>query len=249
MNSLERISFPAPEKSQVWIDFDGTISKKDTLDELITRFSINDSWHELERLWRENLIGSRECLEGEFALLRITKEELNEVLGSMQIDAGLLDILELCEQRSIPVAVVSDGIDFFIKKILSSNGVFSLVVRSNTAKFVEGRFTLECPHNDPKCDVKAAHCKCASMKALGQPGRRNIYIGDGRSDLCPARKADIVFAKNVLAACLKAENIGHIEYTNLGQVASVLSSAWMPAEERDDLCVTGTSAELVSETV
>jgi 2,3-diketo-5-methylthio-1-phosphopentane phosphatase len=227
MKNASGLILPKPEKCQVWIDFDGTISKKDTLDELILRFSVDDSWKEIERQWREKTIGSKECLEREFSLLRVSDEQLAELLDSIGVDNGLFEIMNICEQLSIPVAVLSDGIDFFIKRILSSNGIFNLPVRSNTVKKNEnGSFLLVCPHLDPCCGVKAAHCKCSSMKALGQPGRKSIYIGDGRSDLCPAKKADFVFAKNALAQCLREENADYIEYANLSHVSSYLTSAW-----------------------
>jgi 2-hydroxy-3-keto-5-methylthiopentenyl-1-phosphate phosphatase len=226
MKGISGLVLPKPEKCQLWIDFDGTISKKDTLDELISRFSVDDSWKEIERQWRENLIGSRECLEKEFSLLRVSDTELENLLDSIGIDNGLYEILDICERLSIPVAILSDGVDFFIKRILSSGGISDLTVRSNTVKKENGAFLLVCPHNDPVCKVSAAHCKCSSMKALGQPGRKNIYIGDGRSDLCPARKADFVFAKNVLAQCLREENANYIEYANLRHVSSYLTAAW-----------------------
>ncbi|EQD32500.1 phosphoserine phosphatase [mine drainage metagenome] len=57
---------PLPSKAQVWIDFDGTISREDVLDELVSRFASNDSWKLVEERWRTGLIGSAECLRSEF---------------------------------------------------------------------------------------------------------------------------------------------------------------------------------------
>lgn len=216
----------SPRDCQIWIDFDGTISSKDTLDELIKNFSIDDSWLLAEEQWSKGLIGSRQCLEKEFALLRITPDTLNDFLSKMKIDMGLFQILNLCEKWSIPITVVSDGIDLFITKILNSNGVFNLTIRSNTIIHEDNRITLVCPHHDSTCGVKAAHCKCSSMRELGIPGKHNIYIGDGRSDLCPARHADIVFAKNALANCLRKEGIPFTEFHDLGYVADSLSETW-----------------------
>jgi 2-hydroxy-3-keto-5-methylthiopentenyl-1-phosphate phosphatase len=86
--------------------------------------------------------------------------------------------------------------------------------------------TLSCPFASDSCDVAAAHCKCASIAQIGQPGRRSIYIGDGRSDLCPARKADLVFAKGALAAALAKEGRKFIRFASLLDVAQVFLDEW-----------------------
>ena len=40
---------PLPARSQLWIDFDGTITRQDVLDELIRRYAADDSWKSVAR--------------------------------------------------------------------------------------------------------------------------------------------------------------------------------------------------------
>jgi 2-hydroxy-3-keto-5-methylthiopentenyl-1-phosphate phosphatase len=219
---------PPAAQSQFWIDFDGTISSQDVLDELISRYAVDDSWKLLERRWQDGDIGSRDCLIGQFDLVRITPPELDALLNRMVLDPGAVTLFRLLDLHRVPVVILSDCVDFFIRRILRRYGFSHLEVRSNTAVFADGGLRLYCPHENSACTFGAAHCKCASMDALGQPDRRSIYVGDGRSDLCASRKADLVFAKSVLTRLLDAEKIPYRAYTTLHDVAATLSAAWQP---------------------
>jgi 2,3-diketo-5-methylthio-1-phosphopentane phosphatase len=217
---------PQPQDAQVWLDFDGTISQKDVLDELISRYAVNDSWKLIEERWQAGLIGSFECLSGEFALLRVGQPELERFLDDIPVDPGFLGLLQLLQERAVPVAILSDGIDWFIQRILGRLGVSGITIRSNTLKRRGTRLQLACPHVDAACESAAAHCKCASANQLLQPGRKTIYVGDGRSDLCPSRKAGTVFAKAALARSLEREGVGFIPFATLHDVAATLRAAW-----------------------
>lgn len=219
-------NLPSLQQCQIWLDFDGTITEQDVLDELIKTFAIDNSWKISEGLWQKGLIGSRQCLSEQFDLLRISKDELEQALSQIRLDKGIFAILELCETLKVPAAIVSDCGDIFIEKILDRYGISNLPWRCNSVVHKGDRLKLSFPYCNKLCDSGAAHCKCASIKAMGKPGRKSIYIGDGRSDLCAARKADFIFAKGVLAECLEKEAIGFMRYPNLSYVAACLGNAW-----------------------
>jgi 2,3-diketo-5-methylthio-1-phosphopentane phosphatase len=218
---------PQPQTAQVWIDFDGTITRRDVLDDLIALCAADDSWKEIERQWQAGEIGSRQCLEAEFALLRIDDEALDRFLDRVVLDPGLIPLLNLLESFRVPAAVVSDGVDSFIQRVLLRHGVRNLRVRANSIKRDGLAMSLRCPHGSASCESAAAHCKCSSIRTLSQASRnQSIYIGDGRSDLCPARKADVVFAKGALAKTLLAEGKPFRPFETLLDVTAALSGAW-----------------------
>lgn len=223
---------PQSHIAQVWIDFDGTITACDVLDELIEQFSVDQSWMRLESEWAAGRIGSFECLTGEFDQVRITGDGLRRFLESIPIDPGAGELLRLLERFSVPYAILSDGVDQFIRNILLRLGITGAIVRSNSVSHVGEHLKLECPHRRGDCDVAAAHCKCASARSLLKTGRKSVYIGDGRSDLCPARKADLVFAKGSLAGHLRDERRPFIPFESLFDVAAVLAARWS-CEESD----------------
>ena len=219
-------TFPKAEECQIWIDFDGTITKKDTLDELILKYSIDDSWELIEKKWQAGLIGSRQCLEEEFALLRIPKEELHKSIENIEVDAGIFELLNIIRTKSIPIAIVSDGVDLFINQILNNNGIRDITIRSNTVEYNEPHLKLICPNNNPDCAVDSAHCKCLSIDSLKVPDKKSIYIGDGLSDLCAAKYSDFVFAKGTLAKSLSAEGKLFFEFKNLTQIVNFIIKKW-----------------------
>ncbi len=222
------IQLPSARHAQVWIDFDGTITKQDVLDKLIERYALDDSWKHVEARWQRGEIGSRQCLTEEFALIRIGQSELRNFLDTIAIDRGLLALLKVLGENRVPAAILSDGIDSFIQHILRREGITHLPARSNAIRHEANRLEMHCPHADKNCESAAAHCKCASATALRLPERKTIYIGDGRSDLCPARKADVVFAKGALASALAAEAKAFCPFETLDEIAAILANAWTP---------------------
>ena len=225
--------FPPPALAQIYIDFDGTLSQADVLDHLITRYSINQDWRRLESDWEAGRIGSRECLAGQLAAVRVSHADLHGFLDSVRLDVGAADLLQFLRSHRIPVVVLSDGIDQFISAILHRHGIRDLTVRSNALHVLGGSLTLHCPHASPDCSSRSAHCKCASAAALQQGQRKTVYIGDGRSDLCAARRADVVFAKRALARCLTAEGRPFYPFETLADVRAVLLAAWEPKPTRN----------------
>ncbi len=220
---------PPAASAQVWIDFDGTITQRDVLDDLILRYAHNDSWKLIEERWQAGLIGSKECLREEFDLIRVDKTQLREFLGQVKVDPGLGNLLNTLRSHRVPATILSDGIDWFIQAVLNREGIADLPVRSNTLTQKGNRLSLVCPHESATCTSAAAHCKCASAVQLQEAGRRTIYIGDGRSDLCPSRKADAVFAKGTLAQSLTREGIVFTPFVTLNDVAHALQAAWAVA--------------------
>lgn len=217
---------PPPSQAQVWIDFDGTITQGDLIDELVARYAVNDSWKAIETDWHEGRIGSRQCLQGILDLIRISDEELDRFLDAGRVDPGAGALFGRLAAGGVPVTILSDGVDWIIGRLLGRAGIENLRVRANTVRRRGDRMELICPYRDAACETDAAHCKCGSMRALGIAGRRGIYIGDGRSDVCGARRSDVVFAKEALAECLAREGRPFIPFRTLEDVDRTLAAAW-----------------------
>jgi len=216
---------PPPHLTQIFFDFDGTITQGDLLDDLVSGYSVHDAWKQVERQWLAGEIGSFQCLSVQFDGIRIVDSELTRVLNSIKLDTGFVSLVQWLEQLKVPQAVLSDGIDRFIHHALKAAGV-EMPVRSNAIERRESEMKLVCPLSRSDCVSAAAHCKCFSMKSLHQPKRQTIYIGDGRSDLCPARQADFVFAKGNLAAALKSESRAFVPFQTLWDVKAFLEKNW-----------------------
>ncbi len=223
---------PGPRSAEVWIDFDGTLTQGDVVDGLIRSFAVTDHWRALEADWQAGRIGSQACLAGQFDLVRIADDELEAFLDSVSLDPGAPSLLNMLRGWRVPVTILSDGIDWFIDRILRAGGVEPPPIRSNRLVRAEETLRLECPHQSAACSSAAAHCKCASLAALETAGTRRVYIGDGQSDLCVARKAHVRFAKGVLATRLTDEGLPFIPFRTLHDVCMILDACWTQSDRR-----------------
>ena len=205
------------KKSVVFFDFDNTITEFDVIDDMLERFSADDKWRALEEEWKKGSIGSRQCLDGQIRGINITGKVLDEYLKTIKIDPSFKEILKLCESRGIKKVILSDNFKYIISKILENNGIGALDIYCNSIEMDNGKLTPTFPHTGKDCG-KCAHCKTSNLMANTGEDYSAIYIGDGLSDLCPSRKADLVFAKSTLKERLSAEKIPHVPFDNLSDV-------------------------------
>lgn len=181
-------------------DFDGTISRRDTTD-LVLESLAGPGWTELEDEWVAARITAAECMRGQVALIGGDRAALDAVLDSVELDPGFVAFVAWCEARALPVSIVSDGVDYFIGRILARHGLERLPVISNRLAGEPGAWALEQPWSQAGCAAGSGVCKCAATGLRGKPAQpiTTVFVGDGRSDFCVAGRADILFAKDALA--------------------------------------------------
>lgn len=199
-------------------DFDGTISKKDGLYTFISLYAKGD-WEKIEQDWVDGKIDSKECLIEEFKLIPNLSEELiANFIQSLDIDENFAEFYQYTNENNIDFYVVSDGIDYFIERILNKYGLSNINIISNHAEFINENFKITFPNDNPKCINNAGTCKCAILNKLRENYKTIYYIGDGVSDYCVSDKADILFAKSRLANYCKERNIKCKEYESFKDI-------------------------------
>ena len=180
--------------SQVFFDFDNTITDFDVLDGIIERFSVNRDWVAYEEAWEKGKIGSRQCLEGQLRSIRVTRPQLHSYLETVEIDASFSRLLALLHRGGVRPVIVSDSFTQIIRYILDHNGISGITVHANELRMHGNCLQPSFPHAGTEC-MKCGHCKTETLARAEFAGKRAVYIGDGLSDLCPARRSDLVFAK------------------------------------------------------
>jgi len=188
----------------VFTDFDGTITQTDVTDEILAQLA-HPSWQEVEQEWTRGLIGSRECLERQIALVHASPEELDALIDAVPIDPTFSSFYRFTRQRGIPLYILSEGFDYVIARVLKRAGmegplrngmqVFSSALRQ------EGRRLIPSfPHSAQPCQHGCGTCKAALLRRLGEGKHPIIFVGDGLSDRFAVAEADVVFAKRQLLA-------------------------------------------------
>lgn len=202
---------------RVFFDFDNTMTTSDVLDDVIQRFSINDQWTVLQKAWEEDQIGTKECLEGQLRNVRVTKSALYKFLKKVELDPHFHQLLALLAREGIKPVILSDNFTYVVELILEYHGIKDLKVYGNNLRFYRDHIIPSFPYDNPFC-LTCAHCKKIHLTKDKTENKLIVYVGDGRSDFCPARVSDIVFAKDQLLHFMTKEELPCIPYKNLGDV-------------------------------
>jgi len=150
---------------------------------------------------------------------------LRFVAENTVIDPHFEEFYAFCRRRDIDVKVVSDGLDFYIDFVLRRHGLCGIPFYSNVMTFEGDRpRSIEFPHGNETCSA-CGTCKSNILASCRGRYRTILYVGDGYSDLCPADKADLVFAKGILWTRLAAkERAGVRKYRSFRDVMEFLSN-------------------------
>ncbi len=213
------------ERLLVITDFDGTLSLTDVGYEVLLKFS-SQGWDDIDRDYCEGRIGSMEAYGRICAILGGTREAMLQfVAENTIIDPHFKEFYAFCRKSGIDVKVVSDGLDFYIDFILKKHGLSDIPFYSNVMTFHDGKpRSIEFPHANETCN-KCGTCKSNILEACQAGYGKIVYVGDGYSDLCPAQKADLVFAKGILWTRLsKKEQKGVRKYRSFREVTEFLSN-------------------------
>jgi 2-hydroxy-3-keto-5-methylthiopentenyl-1-phosphate phosphatase len=205
-----------------FIDFDGTISVADVGDVMFETFGGAQST-EAVAAYRDGRLSAVECFRKESAACGdFSKGELDAFLDRQLIDPTFSAFVSFCRSRDIRHCIVSDGMDYYIRRILQRHGLGDVPFFSNQLGLVPAANDLVTmvpafPYTDETCD-RCACCKRNHMLSLTADEEIIVYVGEGYSDRCPVRFADIVFAKDELRVFCLQENISCYEYGSFADI-------------------------------
>ncbi len=217
----------------VLADFDGTVTREDVGAHLFNSFSKGKS-KKIVSEWLKGRISSKECLERECELIEITEAELKNFALSQKIDEHFSDFVDLCKWEKMDLAILSDGLDYYIKLILRKYHLDDIPFYSNAVRFEGKKLIPEFPYYDKGCG-NCGNCKKYHLENLRRPNQKVVYIGDGLSDKCAIKEADFVFAKNDLKAFCEKEKIDYFEFRDFRDVISVFQDRLLGSRSRTDL--------------
>ncbi|OGL40235.1 MAG: hypothetical protein A3C43_06410 [Candidatus Schekmanbacteria bacterium RIFCSPHIGHO2_02_FULL_38_11] len=211
----------------VLTDFDGTVTKRDVCYLLLDEFA-KFNWQETDRQWVDGRLSTEEAYKKLLKSIDITKEKFDRFIETVEIDEGFKAFFFGCKKNNVRVEIVSDGLDYYIRRILEREGLGEIPFHSNRLNFKGNEWVLEfdkkshklCPRKDNPCGF----CKRMVVEARKNEGYKIIFIGDGPSDRCPASCADIVFAKGFLKEFCVENKISHYEFMDFNDVRRLFES-------------------------
>ncbi len=204
-------------KIAVLCDFDDTIAQQNVAHLILERFG-DGSWEDVRRRYRDGEATAEEYFEGPFVGLHATRDEMQahvRVAGNLR--PGFLDMANYCRERDISLAVVTAGFDFYVDALLEQHDLGWVPTYTVGTRFTPQGMKFDFTHARDGCE-RWGICKYSVVDLYREQGRLIVYVGDGRNDLCPARKADVVFARDVLKELCVQEGIPHTVFTDFADV-------------------------------
>jgi 2-hydroxy-3-keto-5-methylthiopentenyl-1-phosphate phosphatase len=195
------------------LDWDGTVTERDTLELVIERFGDIATYRRTGALMGHSMTHD-EALAVSFATVRAPLDEVVAwVLQSVRVRRGLRQLVE----RYRPL-VVSSGFHELIAPVLAREGADIQVLANRVEARPEGwRIAFR---QRPRCSACGERCKRAEL-----PPGEVAYIGDGYSDRCAALAAARVFARGGLARYLDRQAIPYEPFDDLRDVLRALASS------------------------
>ena len=207
-------------KTLVQCDFDGTITEEDTSFLLLDAFAQGD-WRRLLQEYKEHKISVGEFNTKAFVMVKADKATLLKALkGKVKVRAGLHELVNYCLRKGFKLVIVSNGLDFYIEATLKDLGLKNIEVHAAQACFrPEG---MEVQYLGPDGKRLEVGFKEAYIESFLKLGYKVIYMGNGDSDIAPAKYAHHVFATGELLAYCRENNLKCKPFENFIDAVSEL---------------------------
>ena len=203
-------------KTLVQCDFDGTVTEEETSFFLLDAFAQGD-WRPFLREYKAHRISVGEFNTKAFSMVKADKATLLKALeGNVKVRSGFQELVNYCLKKGFRFVIVSNGLDFYINAVLKDLGLKNIEVHAAQASFhLEGMQVYYVGPDGKRLDddVKEAY-----IKSFLELGYRVIYIGNGDSDIAPAKYADHVFATGELLAYCRKNNLDCKPFENFGDI-------------------------------
>ncbi len=208
-------------KTLVQCDFDGTITEEDASFFLLDAFAQGD-WRRLLREYKEHRISVGEFNTKAFAMVKADKPTLLGALkGEVKVRAGLRELVNYCLGKGFRLVIVSNGLDFYIRAVLKNLGLGNMEVYAAQASFYpEG---MKVQYAGPDGQKLEDGFKEAYTKSFLKIGYRVIYIGNGDSDIAPAKYAHYIFATGELLTYCRENNLEYKPFETFVDVVRELN--------------------------
>jgi 2,3-diketo-5-methylthio-1-phosphopentane phosphatase len=208
---------------KVFVDFDGTITKQDVGEHMFLTFGDPDEAHRIIARWFNNEISGMETWKLLCNDVRdFSHEQFDEFLSTIEIEKSFLEFIKFCEENKIDIYVLSDGLDFYIDKLMARENLNHLTIYSNHLSFDdEGKLVPEFPYTDEECSL-CANCKRNHLLNHSADDDITFYIGDGFSDTCPAQYVDFIFAKKSLLKYCEENRVSYYPFNDFDDVIPIM---------------------------
>ena len=216
---------PSDAKPLIQCDFDGTVTMEDASFVLLDRFADGD-WRSLWTQYERGSISVGRFNREAFAMVKADRDAvLKSVMGAIRVRLGLQEFAAFCRRTGIRLVIVSNGLDFYIREILGTRGLDWIESFAALTHFSPDG--LQVRYVDPNGDDVDDEFKMAYVHQFLKSGYHVTYIGNGTSDIVPARQCHRVFAIAELLAGCRKEGIACTPFNDFHDVVREIGPLWL----------------------
>jgi 2-hydroxy-3-keto-5-methylthiopentenyl-1-phosphate phosphatase len=195
------------------LDWDGTVTERDTLDLVLQEFGDAEIYERVEGELERGTMTLNEVIAAEFATVTAPLDGVVPyVLEHARVRPGFAELA-----RAHRPLVVSSGFHELIEPVLEREGVKNVVeLRANRVEARPDGWLVDFRVSE-ECEVCGEPCKRGDL-----PTGEVVYAGDGHSDYCVSLAASRVFATGSLAGWLERRGVAFTPLTDFRGLASEL---------------------------
>ena len=190
----------------VLTDFDDTAAVQNVAELLLDRFG-HPSWQDVRQRFRDGHMSLKEYQEITFRDIEAGPDQMCQyVKETAELRPFFRELWNFCQKHGIPMAIVSQGLDFYIEALLDKEGITGVPIYAVNTTFTPHGITYHYAYTRPGME-EAGNSKGLVVDRFRQDGYYVFFAGDGSSDYEAAERADIVFAHRTLARQCTEGNI------------------------------------------
>jgi len=174
------------------VDYDGTIVTFDTGEYVLTKFA-GKEWRTVTEQLERGQVGFDESLQKEFGMLKVSEQAVLDALEPVvEFRPNFDKLVGYCRATSIPLLIVSGGLDFSIRHFLEKRDVLDAVeIYGPKSKCTDKGMLLTFPEHHFE---DSTNFKEDLVRYTKSEGKQVLYVGNGIGDYAAAKLADQVFA-------------------------------------------------------
>ena len=211
-------------------DFDDTTAVENVAQLLLEHFSEDDTWQELRNRSQQGSISLKEYQERAFNNIKAGREAMKaRVKAKATLRPYFKSLWQYCQDRKIPMAIVTVGLDFYVDALLEREGLEDVPRYAVETSFTPQGIVYKYPHpwdgsggSGLEVCSQWGNCKCSILTRYRKMQHTIFYVGDGRSDYCPASIADRIFARSHLAQICSERQVPYNEFHDFRDVIMAL---------------------------
>ena len=205
----------------VLIDFDDTITTSNVAHIVLSEFA-QPNWPEIRGQFIRGEIPAEGYFETPFENITADKsKQVDHIKQTAVVRSGFVEFNEFCIENNINIAIVSRGLDYYIEAVLEKYGITNIPIFCVYTEFRENTIKILSKYTDKNCNQWGI-CKCTVVDKYRKNSDTIIYIGDGQNDLCPARKSNIIFARDSLVRHCKKEKLDYFRFNDFTSIKKKL---------------------------